>query len=217
MKIPPHLRLFVVDGNNMAHTGIATTLTTLDTLSIINIYCYEQLQAAMAMRELAPVSQDIVLLGESLASQHARIDIFTLLEKLANWQLPVICLGRLQYGWLLHYLLEQKLMRGYLHLQDDLDAQLLESVLTVGAGKVYLSASAERLVRTEAPVIFGPDEVNVLRLLSQGHTAGEIAARLRLSRRRVYGITERLRELFRAATLEAAMVEACHCGLLTAW
>ena len=84
---------------------------------------------------------------------------------------------------------------GYV-LKEASDTELVEAVRTVAAGKRYMSPSlvgraldhyAER-ARQTAPApheALSPREREVLQLVAEGHSAGEIGARLRLSARTV--------------------------------
>lgn len=108
-------------------------------------------------------------------------------------------------------------VRGYLAAADDLSECLLTAVEMVLRGRPYLSpiANAEYLITMQGSNRgwqLDAEARAILRLLAGGCTPHQIAARLKLKRRRVYWVVEKLRFRFGATTNEHLISRAVNEG-----
>jgi DNA-binding NarL/FixJ family response regulator len=108
-------------------------------------------------------------------------------------------------------------VRGYLAAADDLSECLLTAVEVVLRDRPYLSptANAEYLITMQGSNRdwqLDAEARAILRLLAGGCTPGQIASRLKLKRRRVYWVTEKLRARFGAMTNEHLISRAVNEG-----
>lgn len=136
---------------------------------------------------------DILLLGDRF---DPLIDTLALVERSIH-AAPlgrIIVMGTLTDGLLIRDLFTAG-ARGYLATGDDLPACLLTAVDAVLRERPYLSptANAEYLIhmhREDKSWNLDAEARSVLRLLAQGCTIGEIAAKLKVKPRRVYWVRE---------------------------
>lgn len=156
------------------------------------------------LRDLAYLLQPtVILLGDPF---DPLIDVLRLVDRLlqAARQARIIIMGTSSDGLIIHDLFSLG-VRGYLAKGDDLAACLVTAVETVLRDRPYLSptANSEYLLALQTKQQswqLDDEERMVLRLLARGCTASEIATEMRMRRRRVYWITEKLRYRFGAAT-----------------
>jgi DNA-binding NarL/FixJ family response regulator len=148
------------------------------------------------------------------------VDIFTALRTVeANATIPIIIMGWLDGGWLIHHLLTRhQHVLGYLHRHDDFSQHLAPALAAVTRSKSYLSPAAQALV-SEAQRLgltnhkFGPDEIAVLRGLARGETRGHIATQLGVPVSQVHTITRRMRRLLDVPSTEVLILRAREWGI----
>lgn len=213
-------RVFLADADDLLHIGAEQNLAESGMDYVLNGFkTLNELRVALRLLPQAGDGYlDVLLLGN--CNLPSRRDIFTLLDEMtALTEMPIILLGMVSEGWLIHYLTKTyATVRGYLHKNDHLSECLVPAIQAVGAGKVYWSAFAHELVEESQRSgllnhAFGPDEIQVLLALAHGSNEKEIAAAMGISNRRVYTITRRLRIMFRADTNEQLMREATNTGI----
>ena len=107
--------------------------------------------------------------------------------------------------------------RGFLYKEDRLDEILLLAIRTIMRGEVYLSPKAT-LLPYQTPVqdlkSLTVRESQVLRLLNNGLTVGEIAKSLHLNIKTVYRSRDKLKDALGARTNEQIVPTAHSRGLL---
>lgn len=153
----------------------------------------------------ARLNPDITLLADQF---DPLFDTLELIENLLARTLHtrIIVMGMLTEGLLIRDLFHAG-ASAYLALGDDLSECLLTAVATVMRDRPYLSptANAEYLLamhKQDREWKLDPEARMVLRLLTQGHTIGSIAAEMKVKPRHVYWIREKLRQRFGAETNE---------------
>jgi DNA-binding NarL/FixJ family response regulator len=151
-------------------------------------------------QELQP---DVVLLGDHF---DPLFDTLALAESLirAAPAARIIVMGTSTDGLIIRDLFALGVC-GYLAAGDDLATCLLTAIETVLRERPYLSptANAEYLITMQGnnrDWQLDAEARSVLRLLASGCTAGEIAVRMQVDRRRVYWVTEKMRARFGAST-----------------
>ena len=192
--------ILIADGSSLTVVGAVSLLKQRADTVITHA------ENADVLHELAySIQPDIILIGDPF---DPLIDTLALVARLrdAAPRARLIVMGMSSDGLIIHDLFSIGVL-GYLAKGDDLAACLLTAVETVLRDRPYLSptANAEYLITmhgSHRPWLMDEEARAVLRLLASGCTAGEIAARLHLKRRRVYWITEKMRARFGAATNE---------------
>jgi DNA-binding NarL/FixJ family response regulator len=170
-----------------------------------------QTQEADALITLAASEQpDVIFLGDPFDSTAAAMLIPCL--RTASPRSRILVVGATYNGLVIRDLLAGG-ADGYLYRLDGLRDCVSEAVRCLLRGYPYLSlsANAEYLMALRSPLRdwkLDDESRQVLCLLASGCTAKQIAAQMRLSVRRVYWITEKLRGRFDAATNEQLLVRA---------
>ncbi len=162
--------------------------------------------------ELKP---SLILLGDRF---DPLFDTRILIERLLTTHRPprLIIIGVSTEGLVIRDLFAMG-VRGYLAAADDLSECLLTAVDTVLRGHPYLSptANAEYLITMQGnnrDWQLDAEARTILRLLAGGCTPHQIAARLKLKRRRVYWVVEKMRTRFGAMTNEHLISRAVNEG-----
>ncbi|MBA3872395.1 MAG: response regulator transcription factor [Anaerolineae bacterium] len=106
--------------------------------------------------------------------------------------------------------------RGFIHKDDPLTEALLIGIEAVRRGGTYLSPRVSSLLKLERsrPTLIDERALDVLRLMVDGYTAGEIARQMGIGVKTVYRIQTALRETLEARTNEQLMDAARKKGLL---
>jgi len=99
--------------------------------------------------------------------------------------------------------------------------ELLIAIQRVSAGQTYLGSAPSAMVReavllSSSNAAMPEQDLEVLRLLSDGHVVKEIATKLQLSNSMIYKIIERLRIRFGAKTNEDLISQSIEQGVLQA-
>jgi len=193
-------RILIADGSSLTVVGAETLLKDrADTL-------ISKAENGDDLIEKARAEQpDLVLLGDRF---DPLIDTLALVEQTlyAAPSARIIVMGTSTDGLVIRDLFTMGVC-GYLAAGDDLASCLLTALDMVLREYPYLSptANAEYLLTMQGSNRdwqLDPEARAILRLLANGCTAREIAARLHLKLRRVYWVTEKLRARFGAATNE---------------
>lgn len=160
---------------------------------------------------------DVLLLDDDLPRS---LDIGPLINRLLS-QFPHMAITILSRRLIATYI--KKLLdygaTGFIYKEDRLQETLTTAIETVWNGDIYLSPKASALPymeKTSAPTItsLNPHDVEVLKLLADGHTAQEIADHLDVSTRTVYRIRRKLRMVLDVRTNEQIVAAAREKGLL---
>lgn len=159
---------------------------------------------------------DVVLVSERLPGA----DTLSLVATLRTRQprLKIMVLGGWLHGGLIHELLLAG-VSAYLYRGDDLQAGLIHAVDVVLRGQLYLSPSAnsEYLLAQQKPgrhLHLNAEARAVLRLMAAGLTMEQVANELKLPRRRVYWVREKLRLRFDVQTNEHLISRAVADGFV---
>jgi two-component system response regulator DesR len=106
--------------------------------------------------------------------------------------------------------------RGFIHKDDQLAETLVIGIEAVRRGATYLSPPVSSLLTLERPKPSPIDEraLDVLRLMVDGYTAGEIARQIGIGVKTVYRIQTAMREALEARTNEQLIDAARKKGLL---
>lgn len=194
------LNILIADCSSLAVLGARTLLEGKIGATITKAENGEDLVALGAR-----LNPDIALLGDQF---DPLFDTLELIESLlaCTSRARIIVMGMLTEGLLIRDLFHAG-ASAYLALGDDLSECLLTAVATVMRDRPYLSptANAEYLLtmhKQDREWKLDPEARTVLRLLTQGHTIGSIAAEMRVKPRHVYWIREKLRHRFGAETNE---------------
>lgn len=198
--------ILIADGSSLTVFGIETLLKQRpDTL----ITKAENGDALLDIAKTDP--PNIILLGDRfdpLSDTLALVEALTHVAPASR----ILVMGAQRDGLFIRDLFAMGVM-GYLMVGDDLPLCLSTAVEMALHQRPFLSptANAEYLVALhsrERTWKLDSEARSVLRLLSRGCTAREIAAQLQLKRRRVYWVTEKMRARFGAATNEHLITRA---------
>ncbi len=192
------IRLMIADDADLSIIGAQTVLESDHRYQVVGT----ARDVPTLLEQVCSHYPDVLLLGEWLYPG----DVLNTVQQLRRLKpkLRIIVIGGLVDGLLIRDLFQQG-AKGYLYRSDDLQDCLSLAVDTVLRDRPFLSptANAEYLIALQAPrqtrSLDAPAQ-RVLQGLAQGLVPGEIAARLGLTRRQVYGICERLRLRFAADT-----------------
>jgi DNA-binding NarL/FixJ family response regulator len=205
-------QILIADGSSLAVVGAETLLRArADTL-------LTTAENGDDLLRLAGINQpDIILLGDRF---DPLFETVALVERLIQAAPAgrIIVMGNTTDGLVIRDLFTMG-MCGYLAVGDDLSTCLLTAVDTVLREHPYLSptANAEYLIAMQSSSRdwkLDAEARAVLRLLARGCTVREIAAHMRLKRRRVYWVTEKMRSRFGATTNEHLISRAVAEGFM---
>lgn len=193
-----NIRILIADSSSLTVIGAESLLRQRADTVITKAENGDSLLALA--RELKP---SLILLGDRF---DPLFDTLILVERLlaTNPSVRLIIMGIATDGLIIRDLFAMG-VRGYLAVADDLSACLLTAVDMVLRERPYLSptANAEYLITMQGnnrDWQLDAEARAILRLLAGGCTPGQIAARLKLKRRRVYWVTEKMRARFGAMT-----------------
>jgi len=205
-----HTHIVIADSSSLAVVGAEVLLTQRADTVITKAENGDDLLALA--HELKP---NLILLGDRF---DPLFDTPQLVERLLTGSPPprLIIMGISTDGLIIRDLFAMG-VRGYLAAADDLSECLLTAVEMVLRERPYLSptANAEYLITMQGnnrDWQLDAEARAILRLLAGGCTPGQIASRLKLKRRRVYWVTEKLRARFGAMTNERLISRAVHEG-----
>jgi DNA-binding NarL/FixJ family response regulator len=223
MYVIPSLRLFLADQDDFAALGMECFLQQHEIDAQFHYFqSLPELKRGLELLAIQPQLplqyKDILLLGK--CAMQIPVDMLRLIKlTIEITQMPIVLLGDITEGWIIGYLLQEyDTVHGYLHRHDRLQDVLLPAIRAVKDGQQYMSPTARLIVEQSQKTrlekrSFGPDEIAVLRHLARGMDETDIAARLHVTTRRVYTITNRLRYLFGVDTNEAMVIRARECGM----
>lgn len=233
-------QLWVVDHNSLFHLGVKASLSAHPHYRVVRLASLHDLKHNLLHVNKGIIligawsSQDY--------SHPTPSDLFQLLAEIQQLcRYPALLMGSAN-GWFIHYLIRRyACIQGYLHNADDLSAclplalQTLEGhpqvlnkdqqmlyrhVLSVKDPTrcIYLSPSASPLVleshqRNEHQLGLQPEDLQILREIAGGADEAIIAAKLAISRQRVYAVSRRLRRRFEASTNEDLIVRVVRSGV----
>lgn len=194
------IHILIADSSSLTVAGAEMLLRARADNQITKAQCAnEMIQLA------ASLHPDIILMGDQF---DPLMDTLALVEQLLEVApcVRILVMGTLTDGLLIRDLFAAG-AHGYLAVGDDLPACLLTAVDAVLRERPYLSptANAEYLIlmhNGDKDWKLDAEARSVLRLLAQGCTIGEIAAKLKVKPRRVYWVREKLRSRFGASTNE---------------
>ena len=194
------VQVVIADASDLVIAGMQTTLQPHPRWQVAgSARSMDNLWATVALK--AP---DVVILSERLYS----LDILSAVAQLqGQWpHLRLLVTSMRANGWLIQELLAAG-VRGYLHKADDLCEHLETALCMVMLDRPYLSpsASTEYLLAMQSAESSHPltqEARQVLHLLARGLDVGQIAHYLRIDKRRIYWVREKLRRRFGAQTNE---------------
>ncbi|TVR24692.1 MAG: DNA-binding response regulator [Anaerolineaceae bacterium] len=209
------IRVIVADDSDLMITGVRSLIEKDYRFRVVGLArCTDSLVDVVRHRQ-----PQIVLWGAGF--HHS--DTLTTIEQLRTIAPDA---KRLMVGSLTDGILIRDLMRlgldGYLHKGDDLTLCLLDALVAMSNGKVYLSTTARSAYRTAVecdnrakPSPLTAEMRDVLRLLAAGLSVHEIANKLGIGKKRVYRLRSRLKSRFDAKTNEHLIQRAVSEGFVT--
>lgn len=153
---------------------------------------------------------DLILLSDSL---HTLDEMATIAKHLSADHTLLVMSERLQANYL--QTLIKAGVKGLIHRQDELGWVLSIAVDTVNRGLVYQSPTfTDYLLFSRTMPELGPDDLKVLEGMGQGLTVEDMVKQFGFSRRKVYRIRERLRDVLQVKRSELIVSAAQKQGLL---
>jgi DNA-binding NarL/FixJ family response regulator len=204
----------LADDMDLALVGIQTTLVQqAESVDILGVY-----RSLSKLAEgLADLRPDVILLGDRLEPD---LDVLALVERVQQLapRARLLVMSYVPNGLVVNDLLACG-VAGYLYKNDLLSYYLEDAIRAVMRGRPYLSptANAEYLLAMQsgrADWRLDAEAREVLRLLAQGYRSQEIALMNHVPVRRIYWVTEKLRDRFGAETNEHLIARAAEEGFL---
>jgi DNA-binding NarL/FixJ family response regulator len=209
----PAIRFVVADPIDLVTLGIESLLTAdREHLVVARVQSGTELEAALTKHQ-----PDVLIASDQFDGLLSPFRWTERIRQIAP-RVRIILLGTLSHGPSIHALLSAGVL-GYLHLYDPLELLINDAIATVMQGKVYLSttASAEFLTSMQrhkgVQLPLDAESQELLHLIAAGYHTGQIALKMRIDRRRVYSLRQRLREKFGADTNEHLISLAADYGL----
>jgi DNA-binding NarL/FixJ family response regulator len=205
-------RIVIAEGSSLAVLGAELVLSQREGTEVKRV---ENGDALLA--EVGSAKPEVVVLGDTFDPLKDTRELVERMQRLSP-ETRLIILGETISGMSLRSLLDLG-VRGYLARADDLADCLRQAVDAVLRYRIYMSptATAEYRVALQGNYrgwVPNAEARAILRLLAEGLTSGEIAARLEVSRRHVYWQTEKMRARLGAATNEHLIRRAASEGFI---
>lgn len=179
------IRVAIVDDHSIIRAGIKSVLAQHPEYKI----CAEASNGKEALEKVEELKPDILLLDISMP-ELGGLDIISRVKRLSP-KTKIIIVSVHKLGAYVLKALRQG-VSGYLN-KDNVAEELLAALSRVASGKVYLgesiseylAQSARQPKKTAVENLLNEREMDILRLVSEGKTAKEIAEIMFLSRRTV--------------------------------
>mgnify|MGYP000480604871 CR=1 FL=1 len=212
------IRVFIVEDHRLLSEGLRPVLEEGGAISVVG----DATTGREALAAIPAHKPDVILMDLSLPDISGVEVTREILKRLPDTK--VLCLSMHTDARYVLAMLRAG-ARGYVP-KDAAADELVRAVCTVGANQVYLSPriaghvlhdwrSAVRGKRTAADGIMTAREREVLRLIAEGHSSKEIAARLTLSVKTVASHRRRLMSKLRLRSIAEATKYAVREGLVT--
>lgn len=223
MDNAPPVRIILAEQDDLVHYGLRQYLKEANfDGNMLSFHNFSELRTGLAFIRQQPKMlhefTDVLLLGK--CATRIPTNLLCLLTNVVQLTtIPLLLLGDTTEGWVINHLIEEfPTVRAYLHRHDRLQDVLLTAIDHVKREHTYLSPTATMYMMESQKTrlnkhTFGPEEHHVLQALAQDANEADIAKQLRISKRRVYSITNRLRYLFGVSTNEAMIIRAHECGM----
>lgn len=205
------IKVIIIASNDVSRSGLqALTAAAGTSVSVTAALAdFQGLDSYMQQNRV-----DVLLIDDSLPRS---VDVGDAIKRLLYQHpgLAVIVLSSRPIASVIRRVLDRG-ARGFIHKDDQLAATLVIGIEAVRSGGTYLSPRVSSLLTLERPRPSLIDEraLDVLRLMVDGYTAGEIARQMGIGVKTVYRIQTALRETLEARTNEQLMDAARKKGLL---
>ena len=207
------IRVVLADEADLMLAGVHSVIAQHGSYQVVGTYPSLELLLD-GLRTTAP---DVILLSDRLEPD---LDVLALVERVrhAAPQARLVILSFRAAGLVVRALFHAG-VAGYLYKGDPLREDILIALRTVMRGRLFLSptASAEYLLLAQsgqADWQLDDEALDVLRRLADGLCSQEIALKRGVLVRRIYRVTERLRDRFGAETNEHLIARAAEEGFL---
>lgn len=207
----PQINVVIIASNDVSRSGLQA-LTAAAGASIHVTAALADFQGLDNFMQQHRV--DVLLIDDSLPRS---VDVGDAIKRLLYQQpgLAVIVLSSRPIASVIRRVLDRG-AHGFIHKDDQLAETLVIGIQAVRRGAMYLSPRVSSLLTLERPRPSLVDEraLDVLRLMVDGYTAGEIARQIGIGVKTVYRIQTSMREALEARTNEQLIDAARKKGLL---
>ena len=207
----PQINVVIIASNDVSRSGLQA-LTAAAGASIHVTAALADFQGLDNFMQQHRV--DVLLIDDSLPRS---VDVGDAIKRLLYQQpgLAVIVLSSRPIASVIRRVLDRG-AHGFIHKDDQLAETLVIGIQAVRRGATYLSPRVSSLLTLERPRPSLIDEraLDVLRLMVDGYTAGEIDRQIGIGVKTVYRIQTSMREALEARTNEQLIDAARKKGLL---
>ena len=208
------LRIVAADDMDLLLTGIQSVLAGHDEFTLVGVYPYLP-ELLDGIKQTAP---DLLVVGDRIDPHAAPLDLVERLRAAAP-RAKLLLLSTYAVGLAVWELFERG-VHGYLFKSDPLADTFIPAIRAVTHGRRYLSPTAsaayvQAMQGERERCELDAELLQALRLLAEGCTIHEIAAKMGASVRHVYWLREKLRRRFGAPTNEVILSYARAEGFVT--